>query len=52
MNPINARDIKPAVISAIDEPLKVKGTSAATRRSRSAAKSTNTSAKPRDAPKP
>ncbi|EDJ88451.1 hypothetical protein CGSHi22121_10495 [Haemophilus influenzae 22.1-21] len=36
----------------MDEPRKVAGISAAIKRSRSAAKSTNTKEKPRDAPKP
>lgn len=49
---MNASDISPAVIIAIDAPLNGKGTSAAARRSRMAANNMRTSEKPTAAPKP
>lgn len=51
-NPMKARDMMPAVISAIAVPLNGRGISAACRRSRMAAKSTRTRAKPPAAPNP
>ncbi len=50
--PMNARDISPAVISVIGEPLNNVGTGAPSMRSRRPANSTSTSEKPAAAPKP
>ena len=51
-NPINARDISPAVISEIGFPFIAAGISALSNRSRAAAISTNASAKPSAPPMP
>lgn len=52
VKPIKASDIKPAVIIAIEAPLKGSGTSAAAIRSRIEANRINTIEKPTAAPKP
>ena len=52
VKPIKARDIRPAVIIAIDAPLNGTGTSAAATRSRIDANRISTKEKPTAAPKP